>query len=217
MPSHFPGMNPYLEARWSNIHVLMMGAITAALNRSLPPGLNARPEEEVRIESLAGERLQSYRGHVAVIDTGPRGRIGEPVTDATTAVAEPIRIKYHRGPIVLRNVQIVDSRDHDRIVTVIEVLSPWNKLPGRLNRDYRKKLRRYEEGEANWVEIDLLRSSRNRLPVTWDDLPVGRRAEYLVLTYRAATQEVLAYPISLRQALSGHRRAAARDRSGCEA
>jgi hypothetical protein len=36
MSSPFPGMDPYLESRWSSVHVLMMGAITATLNKLLP-------------------------------------------------------------------------------------------------------------------------------------------------------------------------------------
>jgi hypothetical protein len=73
-------MDPYLEARWSNVHVLMMGAITAALNQRLPADLEARPEEAV------------------VVDT-----------------------------VIKRNVQIIDTHCGGRVVTVIEVLRPWNK------------------------------------------------------------------------------------------
>jgi len=165
MKSPFPGMDPYLESRWSNVHVLMMSAIAALLKHSLPAGLEARPEEEVRIEALAGERLHRYRPAIAVIETR-RGTNSATESAGGTAVAEPIRIAFHRGPIVLRNVQIVDTRDHDRVVTILEVLSPWNKLPGQLNKDYVAKLETFELAGANWVEIDLLRGSRAHMPIT---------------------------------------------------
>jgi hypothetical protein len=116
---------------------------------------------------------------------------------SSTSVAEPLRIPYRRAPIILRNVQIVDTHDGDRVVTVIEVLSPWNKLAGKLNRQYVRKLHDFEAANTNWVEIDLLRSSRDRLPVTWEDLPADKQADYLITTYRADDEKVSVYPISL--------------------
>jgi len=200
MKSPFPGMNPYLESRWSNVHVLMMGAITGELNASLPDGLEARPEEEIRIETLAGERLQGFRPEVAIVDMGaPEASV--PAPSGAVAVAEPIRLAYHSGPVVLRNVQIVDTSDHDRVVTVIEVLSPGNKLPGKLNKDYLAKLDAFEQAGSSWVEIDLLRSSRSSLAVTWQDLPEPKRLDYLVVACVAWQDDLLLYPISLRERL----------------
>jgi hypothetical protein len=196
MKSPFPGMDPYLEARWPNVHVLMMGAITAALNRTLPEGLEARPEEEVRVETIVGEPLQSYRADVAVVEHAP----DVPATSSAT-VAQPLRIPYRHAPMVLRNVQIVDTRNADRVVTIIEVLSPWNKLAGKLNRQYVRKLRDFEAASTNWVEIDLLRGSRDRLPVTWKNIPADKHADYVAITYRADDENVSVFPISLRDPL----------------
>jgi hypothetical protein len=71
----------------------------------------------------------------------------------------------------------VTSRN--RVVTAIEVLSPWNKRAGRLNKDYRRKLDDYARAEVSVVEIDLLRSSRSRLQVGPDDVPAERATPYL--------------------------------------
>lgn len=192
-------MDPYLARRWSNVHVLMMGIMAGALKRMLPRGLEARPEEHVRIETVAGERMKGLQADVAVIDTR---RANSPRDSGTaTAVAEPILVEFHRGPIVVRNIEIVDAKDGGRVITAIEVLSPWNKLAGRLNRDYRRKLRAYEDGGANWVEIDLLRSPRTRLDMTWDDLPAERRAAYLVVVKESGDDRLKAYPIGLRERL----------------
>ncbi len=200
MKSPFPGMDPYLEARWSNVHVLLVSAIAALLKPALPPGLQARPEEEVRIETIAGERMRGFRPDIAVIESGKLVTAAAR-SQGSAAVVEPIQIRFHRGPVVLRNIEVVDTRDHNRVVTVIEVLSPWNKLPGQLNRDYVRKLKSIEQGGASWVEIDLLRSSRSHLMVTWSDLPAERRTNYLALTYDATSMNLLGYPISLRQRL----------------
>ena len=201
MRSPFPGMDPYLERYWSTARGSLIQAIAAALNDSLPDGLAARSEEEVRIETLAGERLSGIRPDVAVV-TKPAAA-GRTLTAAGTAVAEPTRIKYVETPIVDRRVKIVDLRDHEAVITAIEVLSPWNKLAGKPNRAYRRKQRTYESADVNWVEIDLLRSPRHRLAVTWDDVGAARRdALYLVTIYDAEEDgDALAYPISLRSRL----------------
>jgi len=95
----------------------------------------------------------------------------------------------------------VDITKGNQIVTVIEVLSPWNKRAGKLNRKYVRMLRDFEASGTNWVEIDLLRGSRNRLTVSWKDMPAQDRADYLATTYRADDESVSAYPISIRQPL----------------
>lgn len=199
MTSPFPGMDPYLVTRWSNVHVMTMSIMATLLKRLLPPGLEARPEESVRIEAMAGERLKGFRADVAVVDSRRHAELRS--TGTTSAVAEPIVVEFHRGPIITRNIEIVDTRNGDRVVTAIEVLSPWDKLSGRLNRDYRRKLRAYDDGGANWVEIDLLRSPRSRLDLTWDDLPPDRRGAYLVVVHHAGKDKLMAYPIGLRDRL----------------
>jgi len=199
--SPFPGMNPYLESRWSNVHVLMVSAIAALLKPALPAGLEARPEEEVRIETIAGERMRGFRPDIAVVDSGRFEAAAAARSAGAVGVMEPIQIRFHRGPVVLRNIEVVDTRDNDRVVTVIEVLSPWNKLPGQLNRDYVAKLKSIEDGGTSWVEIDLLRGSRSHLIVTWSDLKKEERSNYLAVTLDANSFKLLAYPISIRQQL----------------
>ena len=194
-------MDPYLEDRWSNVHVLMVAAISAALKRSLPKGLEARPEESVRVETIAGERLRGYRPDFAVVAVETKGPASPAAVAGWATLTAPIELSLHRGPIILRNVQIVDTRSGDRVVTVVEVLSPQNKLSGRLNDDYCQKLGDFEEGDANWVELDLLRSSRRHMPVPWSDLPRGTAGPYLALAYRSATGKVSAYPIGVRERL----------------
>ena len=201
MPSPFPGMDPYVEPRWGTFHSSMNFAFMDALNQSLPGDLEALTEEQVRVEDLAGEQLQGYSPDVTVVDLGEPDPDRRPAPDGGFAVAEPIRLRRRRGPIVSRSIVIVDGEGGGRVITALELLSPWNKLSGRLNRDYRRKLRDYENGGTNWVEIDLLRSPRNHLPVRWDALRPAHRSNYLVVTYLAAADELEAVPISIRQRL----------------
>ncbi len=201
MPSPFPGMDPYLEASWNAVHVFMMGSVAARLNKSLPAGLRARPEESVRVEAATGHRHPSYgyRADVAVVPA-PRPAGGGGATILADP-AEPVLVPYERETVVDRRVQIIDVESGGRVVTVVEVLSPRNKRRGDSNDAYRRKLADLDAGGVNWVEIDLLRSSRRWLPVGWNQLPPSRRAAYLALTHRHADRVVRAYPIDLRQRL----------------
>ena len=126
MPSPFPGMDPYLEESWNGVHVFMMAAIAARLNKSLPAGLRARPEESVRVESvIAGGQPVAY-GYRADVAVAPEGRPAAAAAAVLTP-AEPVLVPYERGTVVDRSVQIIDVDLGGRLVTVVEVLSPRNK------------------------------------------------------------------------------------------
>lgn len=193
-------MDPYLEARWSDVHVSLITCVREALQPLLPGDLRARAEERVLLETIDGTPLASYRGDVAVVKSGRAPPSRGASTEAATVV--PVVVDVHSLPEVDRFVQIVDVRSGNRVVTVIEVLSPGNKGAGPLNEAYRRKLADYARGGVNVVEIDLLRSSRGRLEIGQQDLPADRRAPYLTCVRRAESPgrwEV--YPMPLRAPL----------------
>lgn len=199
MKSPFPGMDPWLEGRWSDVHAGLVVAIRTALQPLLPTDLRARAEERVLLETGDREFLATYRGDVAVVekDRDPPDSVAE-----GPGTVEPVLIEIRIAPEVERWVQIVDVRGGNRVVTAIEVLSPWNKRPGSLNASYRKKVYDYARAGVNLVEIDLLRESRAHLEVGQPDLPPDRRAPYLASLRRAARPsrwEV--YPMPLREPL----------------
>lgn len=205
-------MDPYLEARWSDVHARLIAYIGETLQPLLPHGLRARAEERVLLEEDEGAG-RALRPDVAVIDTGRRGaasragearqaRTGRAAKGAAATTIEPVFIRFESGPHVDRSVQIIDVTTGNRVITAIEVLSPWNKAPGRLNVHYMRKLDTYVEGGVSVVEIDLLRGSRGRLRVDSVDLPLRRREAYLVCVLRAwAADRWEAYPIALRRPL----------------
>lgn len=202
MPSPFPGMDPYLEARWSDVHAALCPAIRAALQPLLPAGLRARANEEVLLEASGGERLGRFEADAVVVEGKPRADPPRPVGARTGGLVEPILVEKLRPLRVDRWVQIIDTTNGNQVVTAIKVLSPWNKRSGTLNRRYRRKLERYLDAGVNVVELDLLRSRRTRLEVTEADVPPDRRAPYYACLHRAAAPgrwEV--YPIPLRQPL----------------
>jgi hypothetical protein len=200
MKSPFPGMDPYLEARWSDVHLKFIAFLGEAVQALLPSDLRARAEERLLLETIAKSPIATYRGDVALIQS-PRQTPSRPAGHALATV-EPYLIEFEEATEVDRFLQIIDLRNKNRVITAIEVLSPWNKAPGRLNKDYRRKLENYARAEVGVVEIDLLRSSRNRLQVNQGNLPRERSAAYLTCvrrSWRPLRWEV--YAMSLRSSL----------------
>ena len=54
MPSPFPGMDPYLESHWRDVHAALVIYARDALQRVLPAALRARVEESVLLETPLG-------------------------------------------------------------------------------------------------------------------------------------------------------------------
>ena len=112
----------------------------------------------------------------AIADSGCRG--GRLVRDwedgrfisgrwrlATSEVAEPvIATTWFEEEIHEAFLKIIDRESRD-VVTVIEILSPTNKLPGSAGRQsFEQKRREVMNSPSHWVEIDLLRGNRGWFP-----------------------------------------------------
>ncbi len=191
-------MDPYLEKRWSDVHASLIGLIREALQPDLPSGLRARAEERILLEELDGEALRSYRPDLSIVDSGrpERDRGGT----SAAVLPESILVELRDSPAIDRFVQIIDTTHGNRVVTAIEVLSPWNKERGRLNKEYRQKLNDFVRGSVSIVEIDLLRSSREFLVVTEEDLQPKDRSPYVVCVHRAwMDNHWQVYPVRLPQ------------------
>src|SRR5712691_964641 len=137
MKSPFPGMDPYLETRWSDVHLSLAVYARNALNRVLPPGLLARAEERA-IVSLDDEDLRGIGPDVSVFERG----LAEPTWDssgAATAVAEAICVHLPKREFKQWYLEIRDARSDGRVITVIEFVSPTNKCPGDGLTKYRQK------------------------------------------------------------------------------
>ena len=94
-------------------------------------------------------------------------------------------------------LKIVD-REHRRLVTVVEMLSPANKQPGKDREAYLLKRGEYLANGVNLVELDLLRRGE-RAP--FGDHPPPR-ADYYVLVCRASEMpQAGVWPLSVRDLL----------------
>jgi hypothetical protein len=101
-------------------------------------------------------------------------------------------------------VQIIDIKADRRVVTVIEFLSPSNKLPGAGRELYVKQREERQAADLSQVEIDLLRSGSRILSVPLDRIPEGHRTAYAACVRRGWKPfEIEYYRIPLRERLPG--------------
>ena len=204
MRSPFPGMDPYLEQRWGDLHGSLITYIRDALQPLLGADLRARQGERVYLESIDSPARQ-FVPDVHVFEM-PRGS-GQAQTGGATAVvegvdvAEPIRLQF-RSEVTERFLQIIDVRSGGRVVTVVEVLSPANKAQSRGRVEYLKKQSECVQAGVNLVEVDLIRGGQPTTLITSSMVPPENATPYHVSVFRAARSDELAYfPLPLRQRL----------------
>lgn len=204
MKSPFPGLDPYLESFWSNVHTRMMTYIADQLQGQLPEGLWARVEESVTVDDFEQEISRAAYPDIHISD-GQSWTAEWKDEIGGIAVAEPLVITDE--PLTQRHIAIVDTRTGSPVVTAIEVLSPANKV-GVVKRDeYRHKQTEYLRGGVNLVEIDLVRAGGYILSAPEDRIPEEQRDGSLISVYRvnSPVPEWEVYPVSLRLPLPAFR------------
>jgi hypothetical protein len=200
MKSPFPGMNPYLEQHWRDVHHRLITYASDELQAGLPGDLRARVEERVFVESAQGVERSVYPD-IRVIE---KGRPGQPAAAMASevAVAEPLVLHLADEPVSEGFIEIIDAGSGNRVVTVIEFLSLSNKLPGEGRKLYRKKQRECKEGGVSLVEIDLLRAGRWVLVAPAERIPASHRTTYQVCVRRSwQPTAVEIYRVPLRERL----------------
>ena len=165
MPSPFPGMDPYLEepGLWPDVHHELISEVRAELSRLLRPKYFVRVEERVYVTDENDPGLAILIPDVRVAYS-PRyeARHYSPPDDgglATEVEVEPVEVLDSSFPEIHEaRLEVLDRADR-QVVTVIEILSPSNKVLNSRGRDqYQKKRDEILDSPAHLVEIDLLRS-----------------------------------------------------------
>ena len=154
MPSPFPGMDPYLEAHWGDVHSSLVIYARNELQKVLPGDLRARVEQRVVVTGLS--RPRSLYPDVRVIETQRKSH--RPASGLTgNAIAEPVVIELPDEAETQTFVEIRQVSPEARLVTVLEVLSPSNKKAGDAQEQYLRKQLEFLQAGITLVEIDLLR------------------------------------------------------------
>src|SRR5262245_59808250 len=185
MPSPFPGMDPYLEAHWRDVHASLIIYARDALQSVLPSSLRARVEERVLLETPQGLGDHPLFPDVRVGEyTSKRGREARP--EPGVAVAEPLVVEAEPEPATETFLEIIVRASGNRVVTVIEFLSPSNKSPGPNREQYLRKQRDVCSSDANLVEIDLNRFGLHTLAFPLIHVKAPGRTPYMACVRRAA-------------------------------
>ncbi len=197
MPSPFPGMDPYLEAHWRDVHARLIIYACDALQGALPKALRARVEESVLLETPQGIGDHPLFPDVRVVEyTSSRGL--ETQAGRGVAVAEPLVVATESEPPIETFLEIIDRESGNRVVTVIEFLSPSNKSPGPNREQYLRKQREVCSSTANLVEIDLNRFGTHTLAFPLAHVKPQGRTSYMASVRRATRRgEAQVYPMPL--------------------
>jgi hypothetical protein len=154
-------MDPYLEdpALWPDVHHELMSVIRRELNAQLRPRYVVRIEERVYVsdEDDPGRR-------VIVPDLRIKQREGVETPrreNGGVATAEPIVVTMLLDDEIHEaRLEVIDAETR-AVVTVIEILSPTNKVVQSRGREsYQRKRIELLTSSTHFVEIDLLRAGR---------------------------------------------------------
>ena len=202
--SPFPGMDPYLEQHWGDVHTSLMVYIRNQINAQLPDELQARVEESTAIQ-IEDEVRRVVFPDVRIVEDQPfqsSGGGGVAVASETVSTAKPIIVKMELDTRPQRTVEIVDVSSNDRVVTAIEVLSPSNKIGNQNRLAYQRKRYAYIDSRVNLVEIDLIRDGEHIVAIPLDKVPKQCWGDYITCVQRdAAGFQFELYPMPLRQPL----------------
>lgn len=202
--SPFPGMDPYLEPHWLDVHTKLVTYAADDLNTRIPDALYARAQERIAVESGA-DRPHLFSPDVRVLERVERDTaVGVGTTTSAAqgqTILAPYRLVAMLDPIVERYIEVLEN-ESDRLVTVIEFFSPTNKRGGGL-REFRRKRGKLLASGVNFVEIDLVRAGRWRKLLAPHLCPPEAVTPYRATIRVAADLEggVHLFPIPLRTPL----------------
>ncbi len=190
MPSPFPGMDPYLEthANWRGVQAALITYSHEALQPQLRPKYIARIGERIQLAQVS----RSYVPDVLLIRT-----LREPAPTAVPLVADERQLlttldEAYREPFI----EII-ARETGDVVTLIEVLSPANKV-GDGREQYVQKQTDLLATDVNLVEIDLLSSGKETVLARNAVITEPADWRYLINISRAGRRNALeVYAIAL--------------------
>lgn len=207
MGSPFPGMDPYLEAYWGDVHTRMSLYACDQLTEQLPDDLHARVEEYLAVETDEGTEVvpgAKYLPDVKIAEQ-TRTELAERAQASkgnAVAVAEPVIVPLVVEAQTLHSIHIYDRHSGNRVITAIEFLSPANKVGTACRQEYRRKLRNLLEGGVSVVEIDLVRQGGYVLIPPQLSLPPDCRGAYRISVVRGWRPDLAeVYRVPLRQRL----------------
>jgi hypothetical protein len=193
-------MNPWLErpGLWPDVH----DNLVLGLQRTLAPRIRPRYYVAVKqraVIAVAPPEPEPVYPDVSVIErsTPFHGAGLAAASEEESILVKPIIVEVPvRETITEDYLEVVEAATH-RVITVIEILSPSNKQPGRDRRAYECKRERIFRSPTHLVEIDLPRAGEP-MPVTLLQTN-GYSSQYRILVKRGEyMRRAYLYPFSVR-------------------
>jgi hypothetical protein len=193
-------MDPYLEspAIWPDVHHELISEIRAALNPALRPRYVARVELRVYISDDDDPGRSALVPDLRVEIRPGRKGAKKSKTEPALAITEPLIVPTLMDEEIEEAFLKIIHVESQELVTLIEVLSPTNKIRGSRGRaSFMAKRHEIMNTEVHWVEIDLLRAG---VPSVTD--PPLRPSDYRILVSRGDQRtRTRFWPIGVRQPL----------------
>jgi hypothetical protein len=192
MDSPFPGMDPYLEhpALWPDVHNRLIAAVADVLTPLVAPKYYVGLER--RMYLLKPDDLVLIgRPDLAVVERQSPSPLRMPAAAGVAVLEVEVPLNDEVGETYLE----VHEVETGRLVTLLELLSPVNKLHHQGRAEYEEKRAHVFRTRTNLVEVDLLRAGEP-MPV------VGRQVsgDYRILVSRGRERpRAQLYAFNLRQ------------------
>ena len=162
----FPGMNPYLEQPrfWPGVHNDLIAQMRTSLGPQLPPQYRMEINERLELDVALPVDDEAPRDIIPDLSITTERTDAGGVLVAEPPVPEGGVLVQTPAPVRVTFLEVRQAPD-DRVVTVVEILSPSNKAPGSGRTDYIRKREDTLASPVNLVEIDLLRGGEP-MPLT---------------------------------------------------
>jgi hypothetical protein len=196
-------MDPYLEhpQLWSGFHHRLITYLCDYLQPLLRPRYIAAVEDRVYLEGVDREIgpdiwVRRGQGKPGTLPRSPAPASMANIEEETPLLVKVPALEIHEGYIT-----ILDRTSRQKVVTVLEVISPTNKYAGPGRKLYKTKQRELVASDVHLVEIDLLRKGPHVLAIP--QRTARREAgdyDYLSCVNRAkdCREEYELYPARLR-------------------
>jgi len=181
-------MDPYLEhpSIWPDVHNSLIAAIRDVLSLKLSPKYYVRLEQRAYTLTI-DESLFVGRPDVAILTSHPE----HPQTILPLGDVDVLEVMVPTLDEATETYLEIHDTQTRTVVTVIELLSPTNKLSDDGRRSYLKKRYRVLASQTHLVEIDLLRAGETMPLVN------NVQSDYRILIAREERGRL--FPFSLRK------------------
>jgi hypothetical protein len=156
MESPFPGMDPYLEhpSLWPDVHNRLIAALADDLSARVAPRYYVGLERRTYLLK-ADDMVFIGRPDIAVASTTGASIVASRPAMTSVTVLE---VDVPMPDEVSENFLEIHEVKTGKLITILELLSPVNKLHTQGREEYERKRGSVFRSWTNLVEIDLLRA-----------------------------------------------------------